>query len=362
MSTEVAVTETPIAVKSVEFEVVRSTDLESISKAKTEVDIRDTNSVINWGTGAQKQVGNVTGQMLEGVKSKDAGEVGDMLVGMVTQIRGLDFSKVQPGKEVGFFGKLLGKVTPIAEFIQSFEEIRSHVNTVVNNLETKKVGLSKSVKQLDLLYSTALEYFYDLGNYITAGEEMIAEMDSVTIPKMQEEAKGGDMIKAQELNDFIASRDAFERRVHDLKLTRQVVMQNLPAIRMIQKNDTDLIAKINTQMVNTIPAWEMQLAMAVKMWESADAMKDSKALSDMQNDVLEANAAMLRQSNAAIRGEVERGAYDIESIKKANDDLVAAIEESITIAKEGKQKRLAASAELGAAEAKLKQALLSAAA
>jgi uncharacterized protein YaaN involved in tellurite resistance len=362
MSTNTASFETKLEVSPiVTLNKVTTLEPTKLATMKSELDLNDTTSVISWGIGSQRKVSDVSQEILKGVKSKDAGEVGDQLVAMVTQIRGLDFSKVQPGKEVGFFGKLFGKVTPIAEFIQSYEEILTHVNAVRDNLETKKLELATSVKQLDALYKTTVEYFHNLADYITAGELILKEMDEITIPAMKAAAGTEDLIKAQELNDFVAKRDMFDRRVHDLKLTRQVTMQTIPGIRMIQRNDTDLITKIDTQIINTLPAWELQLAMAVKMWQSADAAKDSKQLSDMQNDTLMRNAEMLKMANSAARTEVERGAYDIEAIKKSNDTLIAAIEESINIAQQGKQARIAAAAELVTTETKLKEALAKAA-
>lgn len=342
------------------LEVPKASDSVNITLYKKELNLDDTTSVISWGTGAQKKVGQINAQMLEGVRSKDAGEVGAALNSMVTQIRGLDFGKVT--EKQGFFGKLLGKITPIAEFVQSFETISSQVEAVANKLETHKVELLKSIKSLDILYTSTLEYFHELGNYVKAGEDILKELDEVRVPELKAKAEAsGDMLDAQNLNDLVAKRDAFDRRVHDLRLTRQVVMQTLPQIRMIQGNDNGLVQKIDTQILNTIPLWEGQLVLAVEQWKMADATKTTKAVSDLQNELLVKNAEMLKQGNAEARREIERGVYDVESVKKSNDLLIAAIEESIAITQEGRANRIAAANVLVEAEGQLKSALRNAA-
>lgn len=342
----------------VTLDLVKPGDSNQIELYKKELDLADSTSVISWGIGAQKKVGNINAQMLEGVRSKDAGEVGDALVGMVNSMRGLDFSKAAGGNTVGFFGRILGKVTPLAEFIQSFETISSQVNAVANKLEQHKVTLLKSVKQLDQLYAATLDYYHDLGNYISAGEEILKELDTVEIPKLKKTAEDtGDLLDAQVLNDLITKRDAFERRVHDIRLTRQVVMQTIPQVRMVQHNDKDLIQKIDTQIINTIPMWESQLVIAVEQWKMGEATKTTKQVSDLQNELLVKNAEMLKQGNAEVRREMERGVYDIDSIEKANALMIATIEETITIAREGKAQRQAAITKLDQAEAQLASAL-----
>lgn len=345
--------------KAVEIEIVKPNDAANIAVYKEQLNLDDSTSVISWGTGAQKKVGQINAQMLEGVRSKDAGEIGASLTSMVTQMRGLDFGKVS--EKQGFFGKLLGKITPLAEFIQSFETISGQVEAVANKLESHKVELLKSIKSLDILYVSTLDYFHELGNYVTAGEEILKELDEVSIPALKAKAESGELIDAQNLNDLVAKRDAFDRRVHDLRLTRQVVMQTLPQIRMVQSNDNGLVQKIDTQILNTIPMWESQLVIAVEQWKMAEATKTTKAVSDLQNELLVKNAEMLKQGNAEARREIERGVYDIESVKKANDLLIATIEESIAITQEGRANRVAAANVLVEAEGQLKTALRNAA-
>lgn len=337
-------------------------DLVRVKEIRDSIDVHNTNNIITFGAGAQKKVTEVSRKMLEGVKTKDTGPVGNLLVDMVTQMRGLDFDKIKPGSKVGFLGKLFGKIAPVTKFIQKYEEITKHISVVVNDLETNKAKLMRDVKVLDRLYATTLVYFHDLAAYIEAGNQKLEELDKVGIPQWKKTAEeSGDMLDAQKLRDLTHARDALERKVHDLKLTRQVVMQSLPSIRMVQQNDTDLIEKINSQITNTIPAWEQQLAIAVTMWRTAEATASTRAVSDYSNNLLTQNAKLLRQSNKEAREEIERGIYDVEAVKAANEELIAAIGESIAIANAGKEKRLQASAELVECENKLKEVLTSAA-
>lgn len=350
-------TNAPVIVTDKDIATAMATEAGKIAEYKNELNLDDSTSVISWGTGVQKKVRQLNAQMLDGVKSNEVGEVGDMLNAMVLNMRGLDFGKAAKGDEVGFFGKLLGKISPLAEFVQGFEEVKGQIEATANKLEIHKVDLLKSIKQLDQLYLANLEYFRELGNYIAAGEEIIKELDEVEIPKLKESATSGDLLDAQNLNDLIAKRDAFDRRVHDIKLTRQVVMQSLPQVRMVQNNDKGLVQKIDTQLINTIPMWESQMVIAVEQWKMRKAAATTKQVSDFQNELLVKNAENLKQGNAEVRRELERGVYDIESVKKANDLVIATIEESIAITQEGRAQRIEAANALVEAESKLKVAL-----
>jgi uncharacterized protein YaaN involved in tellurite resistance len=224
--------------------------------------------------------------------------------------------------------------------------------------------LLKDIKSLDMLYEKTLDFYDELALYIAAGTEKLAELDNKTIPKKVtavDKAKEDDQVMvAQELRDLRAARDDLERRVHDLKLTRQVTMQSLPSIRLVQENDKSLVTKINSTLVNTVPLWETQLAQAVTIQRSAEAAKAVRAANDLTNELLTSNAANLRSSNKMIREEMERGVFDIEAVKQANADLIGTIEESLQIADEGKAKRAAAEADLKKMEADLRDTLASA--
>jgi len=239
--------------------------------------------------------------------------------------------------------------------------VRNQIDDISDALERHKTQLLTDIAGLDRLYNANLDYFHTLELYIAAGETKLQQVDAQELPAMEREvATGDDMVKAQTLRDLRASRDDLERRVYDLKLTRQVTMQSLPSIRLVQENDKGLISKINSTLVNTVPLWRQQLAQAITIYRSGQAAKTVKAATDLTNQLLKSNAENLRQANAQARAEIERGAFDIETVKKANADLVATIEDSLRIADEGRRRRKEATAQLETLESELRQALTSA--
>lgn len=329
-----------------------------IDKALAELNIKDSNSVIFFGARAQEQLTSISENMLEGVRNKDTGPAGAALSEMLTRLRGFKVDDLDPKNKPGFLGRLLGNANPIAKFVQQYEDVRKQIDSVSNRLDTHKNKLMEDIVKLDKLYDANLQYYYTLADYIAAGEEMLRRLDGEVIPAMAKAAEGGaDMLKAQELRDMRSMRDDLERRVHDLKLTRQVAMQSLPSIRLVQENDKSLVTKINSTMANTIPLWKQQLAQAVTIYRAGEAAKTVKEATDLTNELLKKNADMLRQANKETRTQVERGIVDIEAVKYAHAQLIATIEESLTIADEGKKKRAEAEKELVVLEGSLKTAL-----
>ena len=329
-----------------------------IEKALGELNIKDSNSIIFFGARAQEQLTSISENMLEGVRNKDTGPAGAALSDMLSKLRGFKVDDLDHKNKPGFFGRLLGSANPIARFVQQYEDVRKQIDSVSNRLDTHKNKLMEDIVKLDRLYDANLQYYYTLADYIAAGEEMLRRLDGEVIPAMAKAAEGGaDMLKAQELRDMRSMRDDLERRVHDLKLTRQVAMQSLPSIRLVQENDKSLVTKINSTMANTIPLWKQQLAQAVTIYRAGEAAKTVKEATDLTNELLKKNADMLRQANKETRTQVERGIVDIEAVKHAHAQLIATIEESLTIADEGKKKRAEAEKELIGLESTLKTAL-----
>ena len=226
--------------------------------------------------------------------------------------------------------------------------------------------LLKDIESLDMLYDKTLQFYTELGLYIAAGAAKLAELDATTIPAKEAEVAAAPedaaLMKAQELRDLRSARDDLERRVHDLKLTRQVTMQSLPSIRLVQENDKSLVTKINSTLVNTVPLWETQLAQAVTIQRSSEAARAVRDANDLTNELLTANAQNLRDANKIIRTEMERGVFDITAVKAANANLITTINESLEIADEGKRKRAEAEAEMQKMEEELKQTLSAASA
>ena len=329
-----------------------------IEQMMAEIDINDSNSILFFGTSAQGEVTAVADEMLEGVRNKDTGPAGQALNDMLSTLRGFDLGELDPNKKPGIFARLLGKSKPIAKVLQRYEEVRGQIDAISNRLDGHTSELMRDVTVLDRLYEKTLDYFHRLAVYIAAGEERLRQLDTETIPALAKEAKASeDVLKAQALRDLRAKRDDLERRVHDLKLTRQVTMQSLPSIRIVQENDKSLVSKIGSTMANTIPLWRQQLAIAVTIARSAEAGDTLKKATDLTNELLTANADALRTSTQEIRTQIERGVVDIEAVKRANDALIATIDDALRISEEGKRQRAEAEKQLIACEVELKQAL-----
>lgn len=330
----------------------------------SELDMSNTQSIIRFGAVAQTDLQAISGEMLDGVRNKDVGPAGGALRDMVTSIRGFDVDELDPNRKRSWWERLFGSARPVADFIAKYEGVRGQINKVSDELLSHETVLLKDIKALDKLYESSLDFYNDLALYIAAGEKKIAMIDADDIPAKVAEMEAADdnqsMIKAQELRDLRAARDDLERRVHDLKLTRQVTMQSLPSIRLVQENDKSLVNKINSTLVNTVPLWETQLAQAVTIFRSREAAKAVKGATDLTNELLTKNAENLQSANREIREEMERGVFDIENVKKANATLIATIEESLAIADEGKAKRAEAEGELRKMESDLKTTLASA--
>ncbi|WP_428545182.1 toxic anion resistance protein [Profundibacter sp.] len=335
-----------------------------IRKRMDEIDMGNTNSIIAFGSGAQDELREISQAMLVDVRNKDVGPAGDSLRNMVTTIRGFSVSELDVRRKRSWWEKLLGRTAPFANFLARFEKVQSQLDKVTDDLLGHVHKLLKDIKSLDHLYEKTLNFYDELALYIAAGEEKLKELDEKTIPAKAAEVdkapENKQVMKAQELRDLRAARDDLERRVHDLKLTRQVTMQSLPSIRLVQENDKSLVAKINSTLVNTVPLWETQLAQAVTIQRSAEAAGAVRDANDLTNELLTANAKNLRQANKTVREEMERGVFDIEAVKQANAELIATIEESLQIADEGKAKRAAAEEDLKQMEAELKTVLASA--
>ena len=335
-----------------------------ITKRISELDMSDTNSIVRFGSSAQAELQEISQSMLQGVRNKDVGPAGDSLRNIVTTIRGFSVSELDVRRERTFWEKLLGRAAPMAKFAARFETVQGQIDKITDDLLMHEHTLLKDIESLDVLYERTLTFYDELALYISAGEEKLKELDEDTIPAKEAEVaaapEGDGVMVAQELRDLRSARDDLERRVHDLKLTRQVTMQSLPSIRLVQENDKSLATKINSTLVNTVPLWETQLAQAVTIQRSAEAAKAVREANDLTNELLTANADNLRQANKVVREEMERGVFDIEAVKKANATLIATINESLEIADEGKRKRAEAEVELQRMESELKETLASA--
>ncbi|MBU1668402.1 toxic anion resistance protein [bacterium] len=329
-----------------------------LEKALSELDFNDRNSIIYFGASAQEELDEISNRMIDGVQNKDTGAAGAVLNEMVVAIKGFDIEELNPNKSLPWYKKLFGGVKPLAKFIQGYEKVRDQIDMISNNLEGHKSKLMTDVVSLDKLYEANLEYFRKLELYIEAGEIKKKELLETVMPEYEEKAKDEEMMAIQELKEVRAFSDDLERRVHDLRLSRQVAMQSLPSIRLIQENDKSLINKISSTLVNTVPLWRNQLAQTVTIFRSHESAKALKDANDLTNELLEKNAEGLREANKEVRTQMERGVFDIESIKAANNTLIETLNDSLKIANEGKEAREKALLELDKTERELKEALM----
>jgi len=329
-----------------------------------EIDMGDTNSIVSFGSAAQAELQTISQAMLADVRNKDVGPAGDSLRTMVTTIRGFSVSELDVRRKRSWWEKLIGRAAPFAKFAARFEQVQGQIDRITSDLLEHEHKLLKDIKSLDMLYEKTLAFYDELALYIAAGQAKLAQLDGTDIPakeaQLQATPEDGQVIVAQELRDLRAARDDLERRVHDLKLTRQVTMQSLPSIRLVQENDKSLVTKINSTLVNTVPLWETQLAQAVTIQRSAEAAAAVRDANNLTNELLQANAQNLRESNRQIREEMERGVFDIEAVKQANAALIGTIEDSLQIADEGKRRRAEAEGELKKMEAELRTTLAAA--
>lgn len=332
-----------------------------ITRRMAEIDMANSQSILSFGAGAQGELQQISQEMLSGVKNKDVGPAGQALADIVATIRGFSGTELEAGRERSWWERLTGAATPLVQFMERYEEVQGQIDRITDNLLMHETALLKDIKALDILYLKTLRFYDELGLYIAAGQAKLKALDAGEIPALETAVAAAapqDQVKqAQILRDLRAARDDLERRVHDLQLTRQVTMQSLPSIRLVQENDKSLVGKINSTLMNTVPLWETQLAQAVTIQRSREAAEAIKSANDLTNELLTQNARNLQDSNKIVRTEMERGVFDIAAVQAANATLIATIQESLAIADEGKAKRAAAEVELARMEGALRDTL-----
>jgi uncharacterized protein YaaN involved in tellurite resistance len=338
-------------------------DLDEAKQAKIEIladEIKDRYSIIFFGARAQEAINRVSESMLQGVKSEELGYAGESLNSLVTTLRGFDIDELDPTKKQGFFSKIFGFASPVQRFLSKYDEVKVQIDKIVDDLEEKKSKLLTDITALERLYKANFEFIKDLDQYIAAGVYKLKELNK-ELKELEKEAKGSAKLeKKLGVRDKRALVMALEARVHDLKLSRVVALQSLPSIRLIQDNNKTLVEKINSTLVNTLPLWKNQLAQAVAIFRSKKASESIKAANDFTNELLEENAKKLKEATKEITEQANRGVFDIESIKKANQTLIESINESLDITFKAKETRRKVEEELQQIEKQLHEALIAA--
>ena len=328
-----------------------------VDKIKDELDLTDSTAILRFGAPAQQKIAEFSDSVLSQVRTKDSGPVGELLGNLVTQVR-----EFEPEGGSSFLKKipLVGSLVKKGEDIkQGYEKLSTQVERIQTNLEQAKLKMMKDVALFDKLYAENLSYFKQLQLYIQAGEEKLTEMREVTLPKLrQQAADSGDPMAVQVVADFEASVNRFEKKVHDLKISKTIAIQSAPQIRLIQNNDKALIDRVQTAIYSTIPLWKNQLVIALGLQAQQNVLRMQQAVNNTTNELLRRNAELLQQNSIETAQENERSIVDIETVREVNDRLINTIEETIKIQQNGRAKRQAAEAELVQIEGRLRETLL----
>jgi len=320
------------------------------------IDITDTNAVLTYGAASQRNIASFSENTLKSVRSKDMGEVGKMLSGLVVELRG--FSDTGEGKKG--FARFRKKIrNRIATMKAEYAKVSVNVDKIAEMLEKHQVILLKDAAMLDKMYDVNQAYFKELTMYILAGKQKLEECRNVNLPELQKKAaESGQPEDAQAANDYANMINRFEKKLHDLELTRMISIQMAPQIRLVQNNDVLMVEKIQTSIVNTIPLWKSQMVLALGMHNAQQAMEAQRQVTNMTNELLNKNAEKLKTGTIEIAKESERGIVDVETLVNTNRMLIETLEDVRTIQSEGSQRRAAAEVELGRIEGELKQKLL----
>jgi hypothetical protein len=326
-----------------------------VEEFSSKIDISNSQAVLTYGVGSQKKIAEFSENALERVKTKDLGEIGDMLAGVVGEIRSLEIDE----EDKGFFGLFKKSGNKLANMKAKYDKVEVNVNNISKALEDHQVTLMKDVLMLDKMYELNMNYYKELSMYIMAGKKRLERANNIELPELIKKAdESGLPEDTQKAKDFSQMINRFEKKIHDLELTKTVSLQMAPQIRLIQNNDSMMSDKIQSTIVNTIPLWKNQMVIAIGLKHSTDAAKAQKAVSDMTNELLKKNAESLKAATIETAKESERGIIDIETLKSTNKTLISTFDEVIKIQDEGRKKRKEAEAELRNIENEMRTKLL----
>lgn len=324
---------------------------------KEQIDVRDSQMLMQYGSGARQNIADFSENILNNIRSKDTGYIGELMTDLVTNVQDLNFDSLE--KDSGILDIFRKAEAKVKKFLAQYEKLEVQMDRIEGKLEEARMEMLKDIGMFDSLYQKNLDYFKQLQIYITAGDEKIKELREQTIPSLRAEVqKSGDPMHAQLVRDFEDTVNQFEKKVHDLKTSKTIAIQTAPQIRLIQNNDKLLADKIQTSVQETIPLWKSQMVMALGLYRQQEALKLQRDVTDTTNALLLKNSEILKQNTLDVAKESERGIVDIETLKKANENLISTMNEAVRIQKEGHDKRMAAEQELIKIENEIRQALL----
>lgn len=339
-------------------EVISPEDRKRIDEIKDNIDLVNSQTALQFGINAQRNIAEFSDSILSNIRSKDTGYVGDLLSNLVVKVKGFEPEDKKGSfvKKIPIIGSLVGNAKSM---MAEYDKVSVQVDKIQGELDKARMTMLKDIVMFDNMYERNLEYFKELQLYIKAGEEKIVELQEKTIPKLRMEAMNSqNQMAVQVVSDFENAVSRFEKKIHDLKLSKTIAIQTAPQIRLIQNNDKVLVDKVQSAIYNTIPLWKSQIVIALGLAKQQKVLQMQREITDTTNELLRRNAEMLKQNTIETAKETERGIVDIETVKKVNEDLISTIEETITIQKEGRERRKLAETELMEIEDRLKQTLL----
>ena len=345
--------------KSLNFDELSKEEQDAIIEFNNKIDINDSAQILQYGVAAQEKISKFSDSILEDVKTRNAGEVGDLLANLVSQIKSFDKDISSTGKK-NIFEKIFSNAKKEFDFIVAkYNKIEKNIDTIEGGLEKDKLQMLKDITIFDTMYDKNLEYFKEISLYIIAGEKKLEELREKELPKLKEIAeKSGDQLDVQKVNDLENLINRFEKKIYDLKTTRIISIQMAPQIRLLQNNEAELVEKIQSSITNTIPLWKNQMVLALGISNAKKALQSQQAVSKLTNEMLVKNSETLKQGSIDIARESEKAIVDIETLQKTNEDLITTLDEVIKIHEEGRNRRMEAEKTLEEIEKELKAKML----
>lgn len=344
--------------KSLNYDALTDEEKVAIDNFLTKVDVKNTAQVLQFGASAQNNISKFSDSVLEDVKTRSTGEVGDLLSNLVVEIKEFD-TDLPTGEKKGVLGLFNSAKKQLEKIISKYNKVENNISKIESQLESHKLQMMKDIAIFDTMYDKNLQYFKELSLYIIAGEKKLEELKNVTLPEMQRQAEESkDQTDAQAVNDMVATINRFEKRIYDLKTTRIISIQMAPQIRLIQNNDSELVEKIQSSLINTIPLWKNQIVIALGLTNAKNALGAQKQVSEMTNEMLKKNSELLKQGTIEITEESEKAIVDVETLQKTNQDIIETLDKVLEIHEAGRVKRQEAEQELEKIEGELKDKLL----
>ncbi|MBR3523853.1 MAG: toxic anion resistance protein [Bacilli bacterium] len=346
--------------KSLNYDELSQEEKDAIEEFNKQIDINDSTQILQFGAAAQEKISKFSDEILEDVKTKDVGEVGDLLADLVSQIKSFDRDIANSGKKKNVFERIFNKAKKEVDYIRAkYSKIEKNIDTIEGGLEKDKVQMLKDITIFDTMYDKNLEFFKEISLYIIAGERKLTELREKDLPELKAQAeKSGDQLDVQKVNDLENLINRFEKKIYDLKTTRIISIQMAPQIRLLQNNEAELVEKIQSSITNTIPLWKNQMVLALGINNAERALKGQQAVSKLTNEMLVKNSETLKQGSIDIARESERAIVDIETLQKTNQDLIETLDTVIAIHAEGRAKRAEAEKTLEDIEKELKAKML----